>query len=239
VLNLLFAFTQAQHTLGAKDLASAAGIPLPSTHRYLALLRDLSLVVESTPGRYHLSPLVLSLGEAAESAEPLIAVADEVMQEISRETDETVLLVKIMNGAAVCIHRIESRQRLRLSYQPGHLLPLTHGASAKVLLSGMSARALEHHLANNGEKISNDFRQEIELVRQRGWAVTSEEVDRGIWAASAPVIYSDSVIAALTVPCPLLRVSPATEQQLVELVRKGAETIGALFGTHDPSWSGT
>jgi hypothetical protein len=56
VLAVMQAFTPEYHTLTARDLADATGIPLPSMYRYIALLRETGLLVGDDRGSYHLSP---------------------------------------------------------------------------------------------------------------------------------------------------------------------------------------
>jgi Transcriptional regulator len=59
------AFTKECHTLSARDLAEATGIPLPSVYRYVAFLRDTGLLVGADQGGYHLSARLLQLAQAA------------------------------------------------------------------------------------------------------------------------------------------------------------------------------
>jgi hypothetical protein len=71
VLAILQAFSPQFHTLTARDLADSTGIPLPSMYRYIALLRDMELLVGDERGSYHLSAKVIAFARAAEAAEPV------------------------------------------------------------------------------------------------------------------------------------------------------------------------
>lgn len=66
---MLEAFTPQRHTLTARGLSGATGIPLPSMYRYIALLRDTGIIVGDDRGSYHLSAKLVSLARAAEAAE--------------------------------------------------------------------------------------------------------------------------------------------------------------------------
>lgn len=70
VLAVLQAFSPQRHTLTARSLSDATGIPLPSMYRYIALLRDTGMIVGDDRGSYHLSGKLVSLARAAEAAEP-------------------------------------------------------------------------------------------------------------------------------------------------------------------------
>lgn len=230
VLHLLLAFDEHAHTHSARELSQAAGLPLPTAHRYVALLRDEGLLVEAGAGRYRLSPRVFALARAAQAAEPLVQLADPIMRQLGADTGETVLLVEVLGDAAVCVHRIESWQRLRLSYEPGHALPLTHGASAKVLLGGLTGALRQRHLALVEPARRQRFSQEVDEARRCGWASSEEEIDQGIWAAAAAVDDGHRVMAALSVPCPVLRVADEPARAaIVQRVRDAAGELSAVL----------
>jgi DNA-binding IclR family transcriptional regulator len=230
VLRLLLAFDEGAHTHSARQLAAIAGLPLPTAHRYVALLRDEGLLVEAGPGTYRLSPRIFALARAAQAAEPLVSLADPIMRKLSAETGETVLLVEVLWDATVCAHRVESTQRLRLSYQPGHALSLTHGASAKVLLGGLPTQQRERHLAEVEPARRLRFRAEVEAAQRDGWATSEEEIDQGIWAAAAAVEDRRGVVAALSVPCPLPRArDEARREAIVARVRAAAGELSEVL----------
>jgi DNA-binding IclR family transcriptional regulator len=47
VLDVLFAFSEERPIASVKELAEEVGVPLPSAHRYIALLRETGLVAET------------------------------------------------------------------------------------------------------------------------------------------------------------------------------------------------
>jgi len=235
LLRVLLAFDEGAHTHSARQLAKVADMPLPTAHRYVALLRGEGLLVEAGAGTYRLSPRVFALARAAQAAEPILSLADPIMRKLSAEIGETVLLVEVVWDSAVCAHRIESMQRLRLSYQPGQSLSLTRGASAKVLLSGFSEERREWYLNQLEPTRRLWFRREVESARRAGWASSEEEIDEGIWAVAAAVTDRGGVAAALTVPCPRQRVrAQASRETIVEEVRSAAAALSDLL--RDRNW---
>ena len=232
VLTILMAFSQQRHTRSARDLAQETGIPLPSVYRYVALLREMGLLVADERGSYHLSARLSALAHAAETAETLIHLADPVMRRLSDTTGETVILVRMIASSAVCVHRIESRHSLRTSYEPGQPLSLDRGASARLLLGGMTARARREYLAPlaaRDPRAAARAEEQARAAAERGWAVSEEEIDSGVWAAAAAVRDRTGIVAALSAPSPHVRAPVALHEKLIASVRSAAAEINAAL----------
>jgi DNA-binding IclR family transcriptional regulator len=232
VLAVLQAFSPRQHTLTARELAELTAIPLPSMYRYIALLRDMGLMIGDEHGAYHLSSKFMSLARAAEAAETLIEVADPVMRELVRDSGETVIFVRLIAGTPVCVHRVEAEHHLRATFEPGQTLPLLRGASGRVLLAGMSDRQRRESLASlmqSDPAAAVAVEESIVKVAARGWATSEEEIDRGVWAASAAVTDGQATVAALTAPSPLVRAPSAQQERLLGQVRAAATRLSKLI----------
>src|SRR6202451_668333 len=179
VLALMLAFSADRNTLTARDLAAATGIALPSVYRYITLLRETGLLAGDERGSYRLSARLIGLARAAEAAESIIEFADPVMRDLATETGETVILVRLIGRAAVCVHRVQSAQRLRVEYEPGATLPLERGASGKLLLASLTPQARKDLLAPLAERDPDAAALlETRVVRagQLGFAISEEEI---------------------------------------------------------------
>lgn len=228
VLAVLQAFSPQRHTLTARDLAEATAIPLPSMYRYIALLRDTGLLAGDDRGAYHLSPRLISLARAAEAAESLIEIAEPVMRDLAAACGETVILVRLIGRVPVCVHRVESAHHLRAAFEPGQSLPIDRGASSRVLLAGLPEQARREHLASLAQTdpaAAARVEESAALTAARGWATSEEEIDRGVWAASAAVTDGRSTVAALTVPSALARAPATSQEALLGQVRAAAVTL--------------
>jgi DNA-binding IclR family transcriptional regulator len=234
-LELLLCFSRIRHTLSARELAELTGIALPTVYRYVAMLRETGLLIGDDRGNYHLSVRFVGLAQAAEAADALIDIADPAMRELATATGETVLLVRLVGQAAVCVHRIESSHRLRTSYEPGQPLSLEHGASARILLGSMPVAAKDKLFAQFAEQSPERAARlaaDVAAASKHGWATSREEIDRGVWAASAAVHDADGqVVAALSVPSPLVRAPLEARERLLGQVRGAAGRLSELLRT--------
>jgi DNA-binding IclR family transcriptional regulator len=158
------------------------------------------------------------------------------MRRLAAQTGETVILVRLIAGSAVCVHRVESAYRLRTSFEPGQQLPLLRGASARLLLASMPEETRQQHLAllaDQDPQAADRLARRVAAAQRDGWAVSEEEIDEGIFAVSAAVRDSTGIVAALTVPSPLIRTPADIRGRLLRTVLAAAGEINeALRAAH-------
>jgi DNA-binding IclR family transcriptional regulator len=150
------------------------------------------------------------------------------MQALATDTGETVILMRMIGRAAVCVHRVQSAQRLRIEYEPGATLPIERGASGKLLLAGLTPQARKDLLAPLAQRDPDAaalLEARVARAAQQGFATSEEEIYQGVWAASAAVVQGKRTLAALTVPSPLVRASAEERKQLLDQVRAAAARI--------------
>jgi DNA-binding IclR family transcriptional regulator len=224
----MLTFSADDNTLTARQLADRTGIALPSVYRYITLLRETGLLAGDERGSYRLSARLVGLARAAEAAESIIDVADPVMRDLAERTGETVILVRLIGRSAVCVHRVQSAQRLRISFEPGQPLPLERGASARLLLASLPPDIRKEYLtplAERDPEAAALLEKRVIIASQQGFATSEEEIDKGVWAASAWVLQGKRTVAVLTVPSPLVRAPAEQRAQLLGYVVTAARTI--------------
>ena len=228
VLALMLTFSADESTLTARQLAERTGIALPSVYRYITLLRETGLLAGDERGSYRLSARLIGLARAAEAAESIIEVADRVMRDLAEQTGETVILVRLIGRSAVCVHRVQSAQQLRISFEPGQPLPLDRGASARLLLASLAPHVRREYLASQAERDPEAvaaLEKKIVAAGQLGYATSEEEIHKGVWAAAAQVMQGKRMVAVLTVPSPLVRAPAEQRALLLSRVRTAARGI--------------
>jgi len=236
-LEILFAFTEQRPLASVRELADDLGIPVPTVHRYIALLRDMGLMEERGRGQYHLTMRVAALGRAARQATPIVDLAEPYMRDLVDQTGETALLIRLVGNVPVCMHRVETGRRFRLSFEVGQPLPALRGASVRLLVGDL--RPAEQERYNDAALASGalppikgreGFLKDAARDHARAWAVSNEEIDEGIWSASASLTDGTETVAALSAPCPAFRLDKPKREMIIELVRKTAADISHALG---------
>jgi len=76
--------------------------------------------------------------------------------------------------------------------------------------------------------------RDLELTRARGYAVAVDELEAGLWSVGAPVHDAGgSVIAALSISGPTVRLHDGLLDELGRLVRNEASTLSLRIGYDD------
>src|SRR5690348_1010028 len=190
------------------ELASEAGMPTSTAYRLLAELEQHGLVQRGPDSTVALGTRLVALGRTAEAGlrERVVEPATAVMEALSEELGETVILTAPCALEAIVLHVVEAeRHSVRLSYAQFRRGPMHRGASAKILaafLEPAERRRLVEAVGDSG------LDAELEAVRRDGIAVTVAELDEGAAAVAAPILdRRGRLVAGLSVAGPTERIT--------------------------------
>ena len=211
------------------ELATDAGMPTSTAYRLLAELEQHGLVQRGPDSTVALGTRLVALGRTAEAGlrERVVEPAAAVMEELSEEVGETVILTAPCALEAIVLHVVEAeRHSVRLSYTLFRRGPMHRGASGKILaafLEPAERRRLVDAVGDSG------LDAELEAVRRDGIAVTAAELDEGAAAVAAPILdRRGRLVAGLSVAGPAERIT-ARVPALREAVTVAAGTVQRAY----------
>jgi DNA-binding IclR family transcriptional regulator len=223
--------------VGITELAQRAGLTVSTTHRLARTLAEAGLLHQDPrTERYQLGPALVVLGEKA--ARRLgYQQALPVLEELAGETGESVNLgIRAGNEVQVVLD-VVSRHPLRFDQQSGSRVPLHISAMGKCLLAfggdvdeqldglGDLAQATDRTITDRAQ-----LRAELELVRERGWALNDEERNPGVRAIAAPVVRpGGGVLAAIAVQGPVIRLTDDRLAELATVLEKTTQRVAPLL----------
>jgi DNA-binding IclR family transcriptional regulator len=233
LLSVLLCFSVERPSWSVSELCDLLDVSVSTMYRYVALLREVGLLEPDSDNTYRLSSRVIALARAADAGRSTLEeVALPVMTRLRDEFNETVLLARRNRDYAYCIERVESRQPVRLQFDRGQPMSLHRGAMARVLLATSPRVDRERYLASikggAGEKVAALLTPEsLDEVAKLGYAVSTEEVDEGIWGTAAAIRSGQQTIAAIGVAAPIYRLDAELRAAIVSGIRQAAEEISA------------
>jgi DNA-binding IclR family transcriptional regulator len=162
------------------------------------------------------------------------------MQALCDELGETVNLVALRGTDAVFVGSVETRRPLRVAGREGVVLPAHAVSAGKALLATLSVDAVRELYANEALTPLTErtlltrtgLEAELEVVRQRGYAVNIGESERGITAAACAIpARPDGERLAIAVSAPSSRVHDDDDLLAVaQAVCACAESLAGRLG---------
>lgn len=237
-LTLMQAFTYDEPVLGVSDLARRLGLGKSTVHRMLTTLLAEGFVAKTPDDRYRLGFKLYELGQQVVNGLELREVAHPFLEALRNESKETTHLAVLDGPEVIYLERIESPSTLRLFGRIGRRMPAHTTSSGKALLAFSPYAVTEEVLAVGLRRMAprsittkSVFLKALDEVRTQGYAVSYEESEVGVTSVGAPVFGHDgSVIAAVSVAGPSLRINRENTPSFVRMVRRTAAAISQGMG---------
>ncbi len=232
-LDILLAFRPGDPPLTVADLLTRVELSRPTLYRLLATLQQRGFLTGGgEPQRFRPGPAVAQLALAWHSTMSLPELAQPMMRRLWEHSRETVALFVPDDVQRVCVAEMESPQPLSFRRGVGYRERLALGASGRAILA--HARLDEAALARLYDGLKVDAAgqaNELEAVRQRGWASSRDELIEGAVAVAAPFFDRNGRIAgSLGVFGPGVRLTEARVQALVPLLCEQAGLVSGELG---------
>lgn len=193
-LEVITAFRPAHPVMTLTDVATATGLARPTARRILLTLEELGYVRADGNG-FALTPRVLDLGVAYTRSMGLWDVARPHMERLVARTNESCSVAQLDGSDIVYVARVAVPKIVSLAVQIGTRFPALQTSLGKVQLAALPPDELDRVLAEPSrsgllpvwqpERAERDA--ELREVRARGWALTDEQLARGIRSVAAPL----------------------------------------------------
>lgn len=241
-LRLLKAFSDQAIELGISDLAKRLGLAKSTVHRLASSLVEAGLVEQNREtGKYRPGLALFELGSLVRRHMDITWDVRGDLEALQTRTGETVHLAVLDHHSVLFTDSVAASRGAAVGpggVMPGQRAPAHCTAVGKVLLAFQPSEALDDVLraglaACTTRSIVDPeaLREEIALVRSRGYAVSEEELEPGLGCLAAPVRNQfGSVVAAAGVAGPVERLCRRSVVSLAPDVMATAAAISARMG---------
>jgi DNA-binding IclR family transcriptional regulator len=198
------------------ELAAILNLPLTAVHRIAAALEHLGYVQKHAATRtLRVTQKLLLLGQPHSGGRSLIEACLPSMRTISRLTNETTQLCVLANAQCVILEQIPSRHPFKYVVDLGSRAPTQCCAPGKAMLAFLAEpdrtqimQLLQFRAFTANSLLSTEsLCDELQKVRERGYAIDQGEHFEGIHCIAAPLLDAHGQpFAAITIAGPSTRI---------------------------------
>lgn len=233
-LHIIDLIANADRSLGVTEMAQELNIDKSSVSRLVKTLVAAGyLQPERASRRFTLGKRLYHIGWQMLNLMPVRQNARPYLYRLVEETGECAHTAVYAEGKALVIDDVETETSLRVVNGTGRMIPLHCTALGKVMLAFCDApmpKTLPYFTEKTFVTFEN-LHQELDAVRQRGYAIDDEEYDAGIRCIAAPIYNQMGIaVAVMGISGPTVRVTPVHVEQFAERVMLAAHELSCDLG---------
>jgi DNA-binding IclR family transcriptional regulator len=243
VLAVLKELARYPEGVGLDELTRVIGSPKPTVHRALGALRRAGLADQDAHGHYVLGDEFLRMAFAHHEARPEHARIRPVLETLATRFGETAHYAVLDGREVVYRAKVDPPTgAVRLTSTVGGRNPTHSTAVGKLLLAYRldSCSSVEAWIGGSpldqrtAQTLCSaaDLHRELEVIRQRGYAVDDQENEVGINCLALPVF-----LASSTVPSGAVSISALTYRTPLSVLADSVADIRRALGPLGPGHS--
>lgn len=238
-LLILEAVARADEPLSPTEINREIGLPKQSIHRLCQTLVDEGFLIRDVRGKkLQAAPRTLKMAQGLFASRQINIARHQILMNVSRVTKETVNFVVPEIDGMTYLDRVETDWIFRIELPIGSRVPFHCTASGKCYLASLEEkqRALLIDSIKFEQRTTNtitnpdQLHQEVAQISERGYAIDSEELFRGMIALAVPVLDANGrFTAALAFHGPTQRIDREKLIEHLDMMRQSAEQLAGLL----------
>ncbi|NLG85735.1 MAG: IclR family transcriptional regulator [Firmicutes bacterium] len=238
-LIILGILQQSEEPLGVTEIGAQMGLHKSSVYRTLNTLARRGYVQQDPrTERYTLGLKLVELGTTVLERLELRELARPYLKRLMEASHEVAHLVILQDGKAVYIEKVEYPGPVKMASRIGARNPLHCTAVGKAMLAFLPEKSVDAIIAKGLKQRTPStitdpikLREELEHVRNCGYACDLEENEPGIRCVAAPIFdHTGQVIAACSVSGLAMTMTESKIDECSKLVRQAGMEISAALG---------
>jgi IclR family transcriptional regulator, acetate operon repressor len=224
--------------VGLSEVARITGFSKATCFRILTALEEEGwLTAEPQSRHFSLSLDLFLLISSQHTSERKSALVDEVLRGVAADVEEAAGLDRFDQRAALVLREFSGPHRI--GHTPRAVprrLSAVRSSTGRVMLAHGDralARSLFEEDAASGVplpiKDASAFDAMLDEVLERGYAISSDELELGLTAIAVPVTVDDAVSYSTWVSGPTFRMEDRRRPRVIETLKSAAEQLSALL----------
>jgi DNA-binding IclR family transcriptional regulator len=243
-LNILEQFHDDVDELGLTEMSKRLAMKEESVCRLLTTLKSRNYIEQNSITKgYRLGFNILKIAQTFLRQTGLFRVSHPVLASVAGKCGETTSVAVLNKSYVIELDAVHAEHPVQVVPRVGVHLPVHCTAAGKVLIASETDNGLERLLKGvelvmytpNTITCSEELRQQLRRIVEKGYAVDDEELDQEVRSVAAAIRdYAGRVVGAIVITGPSCRIDlDRLTDELISLVRRGAREISAKLGFHD------
>ena len=239
--NLICLLSQHGSPLNLENLVKISGVKKTSCFRILQTLTRLGFVAKDPDtNAYFIGPKIISIGLSAVDRTGVHELALPFMKELREKTETTVNLAILSGSEVIFVERLQSPYIIEPSLRVGSRLSVHYSSLGKAILAYLPDPELDDIVNQIRFERRTDrtitsaraLKTELRGIREKGFALNDEELEKGLFAISAPLRnYTGMAVAAMNIAFPLMRHSKEKAMKtFLPLLLQACGKISSILG---------
>ena len=227
-------------TMSLADIATEAKMDRSGCHRYLLTFRDLGLLSKIGNSGYRLTTGLFEIAMMYMNRLGVRQMARPYMEEISLKYNETVNLAVQDGYHVVFLHKIEGSHQYRTEISIGTRHPVYCTALGKAIMA-FRPESEQDAFYDRKEKLTSfspntiispqAFKEELSLIRSRGFAIDNEEYFAGLSGVAAPIFnHTGFAVYSISVAGPSAHCLEEMLLRIGEDLKRVCDKVSAILG---------
>ncbi|MEU6642317.1 IclR family transcriptional regulator [Saccharomonospora sp. NPDC046836] len=211
-----------------RELSDALGAPRSSVYALIRTLVERGWVRADPSGtQYSIGIRALLAGTTYLDTDPYLRIVQPLITDLSAELDETIHFGRLDRGDIVYLATRESRRYLRPFSRVGRRLPAFSTSLGKSLLAERLDIGIDEHVPDEVTPLTpstlvdrDALIHDLELTRERGYAIDDEENYAGVTCFGFALRYTTPAIDAISCSVPISSLTDSRHAEIIEAMKR-------------------
>ena len=238
-LSIIEIMAESRMPLGVSEIARTIGITKPRIFRHLRTLLEQGYVMQDpVTEKYLLTLKIFHMGQSVFQQIDFLSEARRVMPNLVSSIKQTVTVGQVEENGIRIMDILKCRSDIEITTPPGSLMGLHSSAQGKLALafgpSSLWSKVSQGSLTEVTSKTITDIsilKEDIQIIKDRGWAEAPEQSLIGINAFAAPIFDERGDLAGIITAVGSVQfLQPKTDARLREAVMTASRKISSRLG---------
>lgn len=235
-LQILEVIANSSNGVRVKDISERIEEPVSNLSLFINSLVNTGFVSrDSNTGKYFISQKITDIAEKIKRAQSSLLKENALdsMKRLKDEFNENVLLATMRGNDIHFIQRIQSDRSIQILHNSDIYYPPHVTAGGKAILAFLPEELLNKYLADGlyhkftEKSLINPamLREELEIIKQKGYAVNKGEYEEEVLAVAAPIFNESKVLGSIVVQFPRFRYSEDNLSDFADRIMESTRSV--------------